>query len=68
MGLADQRAAVWLDAESYRWWGEIIIALRSGMPGGESSLRPRDVDDVTSERKRKKEAQILTLDNARNNW
>lgn len=37
------------------------------MHGGESSLRPRDVDDVISEGKRKKEMQILTLDNARNN-
>lgn len=64
--LADQRAAVWLDAESYHRWGKIIIALRSEMHGGESSLRPRDVDDVISERKRKKEVQILTLDNVRN--
>lgn len=34
---------------------------------GSPSLRPRDVDDVTSGRKRKKEVQILTLDNMRNN-
>lgn len=36
---ADQRAAVWLDAESYRWWGKIIIALRREMHGGESKFK-----------------------------